>query len=99
MRASLTIYTTVPRHHSLGCLGGGWVWRLRLWRPVLGRALGLAMWRQPLGLGSGVPWAGKLNTTSWGAEHHSGGNPRSLTLQEKQGAIIGEGERRQDGPP
>ena len=40
--------------------------RLRLQRSVLGRGLGLAMWRQPEGLGSSVPWAGKQGTINKG---------------------------------
>ena len=31
-----------PKLHSLRCLGGGWVLRLRLQRSVLGRELGRA---------------------------------------------------------
>ena len=42
------------RHHRLRCLGGGWVLRLRLWRSVPGSGLGLMVWIQPEGLGSGV---------------------------------------------
>ena len=47
------------------------VLRLRLWRLVQGRGLGLAMWGQPKMLRSGVPWvgegvlwAGEWNTTA-----------------------------------
>ena len=47
----------------------------------------MAVWKQPEGLGSG-------------AEHHSQGNPGGgLDPQDKQGAIVGEGERRKGGPP
>ena len=38
-----------PGHHSLRHSEGGWVLRLRLQRSVLGRRLGLAVWRQPEG--------------------------------------------------
>ena len=48
-----------PRHHSLRGSGGGWVLILRLWRSVLRRRLGLAVWRR---LGSSVPWVGEQNT-------------------------------------
>ena len=37
------------RHHSLGHLSGCWALRLRQWRSVLRRGLGLAVWRQPEG--------------------------------------------------
>ena len=33
---------------------------------VLGRELGLAVWRQPERLRSGAPWAGERNTTAEG---------------------------------
>ena len=39
-------------HHNLRCTGGGWALRLNLWRSVPGRGLGLAIWREPEGLGS-----------------------------------------------
>ena len=55
-----------PGHHSLRCLGRGWM--LILWRSVLGRGLGLAVWRQPEGLRSGVPWAGEQNATAEGTQ-------------------------------
>ena len=48
-----------PGHHSLRCLGKGWVLRPRLWRSVLGRRLGLAVWRQPKALGNSVPQVGE----------------------------------------
>lgn len=54
--------------HSLRCLEGGWALRLRLWRSVLGRGLGLTVWRQPEGLGSGVPRAGEWSTTAEGTQ-------------------------------
>ena len=49
-----------PGHHSLRHWDKGWAVRFRLWRSVLGRGLGLAVWRQPEGLvchglGSRVP--------------------------------------------
>ena len=47
-----------PRHHSLRLLGRRLVLKLRLWRWIPGRELGLAVWRQPEGLGSSVPLAG-----------------------------------------
>ena len=53
-RAAQTIGTTAPRHHRLRCSGGGWALRLRFWRSVLGKGLGLAVWREPEGLGSRV---------------------------------------------
>ena len=37
-----------------------------------GRGLRLAVWRQPVGLESGVPWAGELNTTAEGTQGKSG---------------------------
>ena len=55
-----------PRHHSLRYSGWGWALRLRFWRSVLGKGLGLAVWRQPEGLGSGATWAGEQKTTAEG---------------------------------
>ena len=49
------------------------------------------MWRQPEGLGS-------QGTMGWGVECPLLGKPGGgLVLQEKQGAIVGEGERRRVG--
>ena len=67
-------------------LGWGWALRLRLWRSVPGRELGLAMWRQPEGLRSGAPWAREWSATDEGA-------------WKKQGAIVREGKRRRGGAP
>ena len=64
MRAAQIICTTTPRDHSLRCTDRGQELRLRLWISVPGRRLGLAVWRQPGGLGSGAPWAGQLSTTA-----------------------------------
>lgn len=44
-------------HHSLRHSEGGWALRLRLQKLVLVRGLGLALWRQPEGLGSIEPRA------------------------------------------
>ena len=52
-------------HHSLRCLGGGWALRLRLWRSVPGRSLGLALW--------GARGARELYVMGWGVEHPSQG--------------------------
>lgn len=69
--------------------------RLRLQRSVLGRGLGLAVWGQPERLRSVVRWAGKHCAVGWGVERHDRGNLGGhLGPQEKQGAIVGEGERR-----
>ena len=84
-----------PRHHSLRHLGRDWVLRLRLQRLVQGRGLGLAVWGLPKGLRSSAPWAGKWYTMGWVVEHHGRGNPgEGPGLQERQGAIVGKGERR-----
>ena len=100
MKITQTICTTAPRHHSLRHSGGGWALRLRLQRSLLGRGLGLAVWRQPKDLGSSVPWAGELNTMGWVVECHSQGNlGGGLGLQEQQGTIVGAGKRRSDRPP
>ena len=48
-----------PGHHSLRCLGRGWKLRLRLWRSVPGRGLGLAVWGQPEELRSSELQAGE----------------------------------------
>ena len=49
-------------------MGGGWPLTLRLWNPVPGRGLELAVWRQPEGLGSSAPWAGEWNATEEGTQ-------------------------------
>ena len=61
------------RHHSLRCLGGGWVLKLRLHRSVPRIRLGMVVWRQPKGLrnctaggGSGMIRAGEWKTTAEG---------------------------------
>jgi len=68
--------------------GGGWALGLRLQRSVAGRGLGLAVWRQPEGLGSGVPYAGEWNARAMRTQ-----------VEEQQAAIVGQGERRRGGPP
>ena len=81
--------------HCLRHLGSGWILRLRLWKSVPGRGLGLAVRGQLKDLGSGVPWPGEQCAMGWGGERHSRGNPGGgLSLQEKKGAIVREGERR-----
>ena len=66
----------------------------RLQRSDLGRGLGLALWRQSKGLRSSAPRVGEQCTMGWGVEHHGRGNPgEGLDPQERQSAIIGEGER------
>ena len=42
--------------------------RLRLWRSLPGKGLELAVWRQPEGLGSGVPQAGEQSTIAKGTQ-------------------------------
>ena len=84
-----------PRLHSLRCLGRGWALIFRIQRSLLERKLSLAVWGQPKGfmewlvmgrgavcfrLGSGMQW-----------QREPG---ESLGLQEKQGAIVRDGERR-----
>ena len=60
----------------------------------------MAVWGQTKGLRIAVPQVGEWCTTGWGVECHSRGNPgESLGPQEKQGAIVGEGERRRDRQP
>ena len=66
-----------PRHHSLSCLGRSWALRLRLRRSVSGRGLGLAVWRQPEGLGSSVPPAGEQNATAKGTREEVWAHRRS----------------------
>ena len=58
------------------------------------------MWGQPKGLRSTVPWAGEWCAVGLGVECHGRGNTgEGPGLQEKQGAIVGEGERRRGGLP
>ena len=47
----------LPGHHSLRHYGRGWALRLRLQISVPRRGVGLAVWRQPEGLGIHVPGA------------------------------------------
>ena len=58
------------------------------------------MWRQPEGLGSGVPQAEERCAMDRGAECHSQGNlGGGQGLQKQQDAIVGEGEKRRIRPP
>ena len=79
-RATQTIATTTPRHHSLRCLGGGWALILRLQRSILGRGLGLTVWRQPEGLESSVSWAEDQSTTAEGALEKTWAHKRSKVI-------------------
>ena len=79
MRAAST-----PQPGVLGPGGGGML-RHRLWRSVLGRGLGLALWKQPEGLGSGVPRAAGTWEEVWACRRSK--------------ATVGEGESRRDGRP
>ena len=63
-RATQTIVTIALGHHSLRHSGRGWVLRLRLWRSVPGKGLGLAVWREPEGLGGSTAQAGEWRTTA-----------------------------------
>ena len=69
------------RHHSLRCSGRDRALRLRLWS-VSGSRLGLAVWRQPKGLGSKHHAWGKRYAKGWGVESHDRGNLGGLDLQE-----------------
>ena len=48
-----------------------------------------------------IAWGAREGcATGWGLEHHSQGNWWGrLGLQEKQGSIVGEGERKRGRPP
>ena len=81
-------------------LRGVWVLRVSLQRSVPGRGLRLAVWGQTEGLRSSVPQAGEWCATGWGVKHHGRQNPGGgLDPQEKQGTIVGEGERRRGRQP
>ena len=54
-------------HHNLRCSEGSWAVRLRLWRS----GPGMAIWRQPEGLGSSAPKAGKQSATAKGSQEES----------------------------
>ena len=55
------------------------------------------MWRQPKGLRSSAPQVGEQYTMGWGREHHGRGNLEDVPdLQERQGTIVVEGERKRD---
>ena len=44
--------------------------------------------------------AGEWCAMGWVVERHGRGNPgEGLDLHERQGAIVGEGEKRRGGPP
>ena len=78
----------LPGHHSLTCSGRGWVLRLRLQRSVPGRGLGLAVWRQPEGLGSSVPWTGVQNAISKGTQEEVWARRRGkMPLLGREGPI------------
>ena len=88
------------RHHCLRCSGGGWALRLRLWRSVPRRGLGLEVSRQPKGLRSHAPWVEEWYAIGWGVESHGRGKlAEGPDPQERQGTIVGEDERRWGGPP
>ena len=57
-----------PGHHSRKHLGVDWGLRLRLQRSLPGRGIRLAVWRQPEGLGSGVPQAGEQSAIAEGTQ-------------------------------
>ena len=88
------------RHHSLRHLDGGWALRLRFWRSVPGRGLGLIAWGQPEGLRSSVSWVGEWCAMGWGVEHNGRGNlGEGSSPQERQGPIVGGGSKRRRGRP
>ena len=64
----------VLEHHSLRCLEGGWVLRLGIWRgsSVPERGLGLAVCRQPKGLGSGAPRVREWSATAQDTQEEAG---------------------------
>ena len=64
-------------HHSLRHSDRGWALRLRLQRSVPGKGLGLAVWRQPEGLRSSVPWAGEHSTIAKGAQEEASAHRRA----------------------
>ena len=66
MRTRQTTCTTSQEYQILRCSGRGWALRLRLQRSILGRELGLALWRQTEWLGSGGPWAGEQSAITEG---------------------------------
>ena len=67
-RPAQIVGSTTFRHNSLRCLGRGWTLRLSLWRSVPGKELGLAVWRQPEGLGSSAPPPGEWSATAEGTQ-------------------------------
>ena len=70
---------------------------LRLQRsvPGRGRGRGVVVRRQPKGRGTSAPQVEEWYTMGWGVEHNSRGNPEEgQDQQERQGTIVGEGERR-----
>ena len=60
----------------------------------------MAVRGQPEGLRSAVPWVGDRCAMIWEVERHGRVNlGGGLGPQEKQDAIVGEGERRRGGLP
>ena len=65
--------------------GRAWVLRLRLQRSVWGRGLGLAVYKQPEGLG--------VLHNSWGTEHHSkGAREKSWAHRTSKASLLGRQE-------
>ena len=54
----------------------------------------MAVWRQPEGLGSRVPWNGEPSAIDEGTWEEVW----ACSLQEQQGPVVGEGKRRRGGP-
>ena len=66
-----------PRPHILRCLGVAWVLRLRLWKSIPGRVLGLAVWGQTEGLRIGVLQTGEWNARAEGTREEVWAHRRS----------------------
>ena len=89
-----------PRLHSLRCSGRDWMLRLRFQRSFPRRGLGLVVWRQPKGLRNSVQWVGEWYTTGWGGEQHGRKNlGEGPYPQKRQGATVGEDEKRRGRLP
>ena len=81
--------TTSPGHHSLRCLGGGWALRtlrLRLWRSVKGRGLGLAV------CGDSPRDSGAVNHIGQQSTRAKGTREEAWSWRRSKVPLLGKGE-------
>ena len=59
------------------CSGRGWPLRIRFWRSVPERGLGVAVWRLPVGLGNSTPWTHKWSAKDEGGKEEAWAHSKS----------------------